>query len=111
MPFVGHMADLGINRAAALIYAISPDLCRRFLDEDYDPDKDYTENKFLRDSWQSVTARLYPLLTERIQRCFNGADFTAADIIAGKNPSPCISVYLKKTCVPKHLFFAWSSKP
>jgi type IV secretion system protein VirD4 len=95
MPFVGHMADLGLNRAARLIYAISPDLARRFLDEDYNPEKDYTENKFLRDSWQSVTARLYPLLTERILRCFNGSDFTARDIIAGGKP---VTVYL---CIPE----------
>jgi type IV secretion system protein VirD4 len=95
MPFVGHMADLGLNRAAARISAISPDLCRRFLDEDYTPDKDYTEKKYLRDSWESVTARLYPLLTERIQRCVNGSDFSARDIIAGKKPA---TVYI---CVPE----------
>jgi hypothetical protein len=47
LPFVGSIADLGLNRAAKVIYDISPDLCRRFLDEDYNPDKDYTENKYL----------------------------------------------------------------
>ena len=72
-----------------------PDLCRRFLDEDYSPDKDYTEKKYLRDAWESVVARLYPLLTERILRCFNGADFTARDIIAGDKP---VTVYI---CVPE----------
>jgi type IV secretory pathway TraG/TraD family ATPase VirD4 len=95
LPFIGHMADLGLNRAAALIYEISPDLCRRFLDEDYNPDKDYTQNKYLANSWESVTARLYPLLTERILRCFNGSDFTAADIIGGQKP---VTVYL---CIPE----------
>jgi type IV secretion system protein VirD4 len=95
MPFVGYMADLGLNRAAKVIYDISPALCRRFLDEDYNPDKDYTEKKYLRDTWESVTARLYPLLTERILRCFNGSDFTAADIIAGTKP---VTVYI---CVPE----------
>ena len=94
-PFVGHMADLGLNRAAALIYDISPDLARRFLDEDYNPDKDYTENRYLMNSWELVTARLYPLLTERILRCFNGSDFTAVDIIAGQKP---VTVYL---CIPE----------
>jgi type IV secretion system protein VirD4 len=95
LPFVGHMADLGLNRAARLIHAISPDLARRFLDEDYNPDKDYTENKYLANSWESATARLYPLLTERILRCFNGSDFTAADIIGGRKP---VTVYL---CIPE----------
>src|SRR5215211_2067308 len=32
-PFVGRMADLGLNRAARLIHDISPTLCRRFLDD------------------------------------------------------------------------------
>ena len=95
LPFVGHMADLGLNRAAAHISEISPDLCRRFLDEDYNPDKDYKQDKYLANSWDSATARLYPLLTERILRCFNGSDFTAADIIAGKKP---VTVYL---CIPE----------
>jgi hypothetical protein len=85
-PFVGQMADLGLNRAARVISDISPALARRFLDDDYDPDKDYTENRYLMNSWELVTARIFPLLTERILRCFNGSDFTAQDIIAGKNP-------------------------
>jgi type IV secretion system protein VirD4 len=95
MPFVGYIADLGLNRAAKLMYEISPDLARRYLDEDYDPDKDYTEKRYLRDAWESVTARLYPLLMERILRCFNGSDFIGADIIAGKKP---VTVYI---CVPE----------
>src|SRR5437763_4438970 len=94
-PFVCNMSDSGLNRAARLIDEISPDLCRRFLDEDYNPDKDYTENRYLMNSWELVTARLYPLLTERILRCFNGSDFTATDIIAGKKP---VTVYL---CIPE----------
>jgi type IV secretion system protein VirD4 len=35
---------------------------------------------------------MYPLLTEKVVRCFNGSDFTGKDIIAGKNP---VSVYLR----------------
>jgi type IV secretion system protein VirD4 len=100
LPFVGYMADLGLNRAAKRIHDSSPDLARRFLDEDYHPTKDYTENKYLANSWESVTARLYPLLTERILRCFNGSDFTAREIIAGKKP---VTVYI---CVPEADLFA-----
>jgi type IV secretion system protein VirD4 len=95
LPFVGQMADLGINSAAAFINDISPTIARRFLDGEYNPEHDYNENKYLTSSWESLTARLYPLLTERILRCFNGSDFTARDIIAGKKP---VTVYL---CVPE----------
>ena len=95
LPFVGYMADLGLNSAAAIVNDISSNLARRLLDGEYNPEHDYNENKFLASSWESLTARLYPLLTERILRCFNGSDFTARDIIAGGKP---VTVYL---CVPE----------
>jgi type IV secretion system protein VirD4 len=95
LPFLGQMADLGLNSAAAVINDISPVIARRFLDGEYDPEHDYSENKFLSSSWESLTARLYPLLTERILRCLNGSDFIARDIIAGKKP---VTVYI---CVPE----------
>src|SRR5205823_3298945 len=56
---------------------------------------DYTENRYLMNSWELVTARIFPLLTQRILRCLNGSDFTAVDIIAGKKP---VTVYL---CIPE----------
>jgi type IV secretory pathway TraG/TraD family ATPase VirD4 len=95
LPFVGHMADLGLNSAAAVVSAISPALARRLLDGAYDPEHDYNENKYLASSWESLTAKLYPLLTDRILRCFNGSDFTARQIINGKKP---VTVYI---CVPE----------
>jgi hypothetical protein len=54
LPFVGEMADLGLNSAAARLNAISPDIARRFLDGEYNPEKDYEENKFLASSWETV---------------------------------------------------------
>ena len=86
------MADLGLNRAANTIYTISPSLARRFLDEEYNPDKDYTENKFLANSWESVTARLYPLLTQEVLRMLAGASFTGRDLMRSEKPS---TVYLR----------------
>src|SRR5437868_6983374 len=53
------------------------------------------DNRYLASSWESLTARLYPLLTQRILRCFNGSDFTAREIIAGEKPA---TVYL---CIPE----------
>jgi type IV secretion system protein VirD4 len=92
LPFIGYMADLGLNRAARLIDEISPELARRFLDEDYHPDKDYTENKYLVNSWQAVTARLYPLLTEEVRRMLAGSDFTGRDLMLSQKP---MTVYLR----------------
>jgi type IV secretion system protein VirD4 len=95
LPFVGKMADLGLNSAASFINDISPTIARRLLDGEYNPEQDYDDKRFLSSSWESLTARLYPLLTERIVRCFAGSSFTAADIIAGKKP---VTVYL---CFPE----------
>jgi type IV secretion system protein VirD4 len=92
LPFVRHMADLGLNSVAPTIHAISPTIARRLLDGEYTPDKDYDENKFLSSSWESLTARLYPLLTEKIVRCFAGSDFTGKELITAKEP--VTTVYL-----------------
>jgi hypothetical protein len=83
---VGHMADLGLNTAAQKFHTISPTIARCLLDGEYTPDKDYDENKFLSSSWESLTARLYPLLTEKIVRCFAGSDFTGKEVITAKEP-------------------------
>jgi hypothetical protein len=74
---------LGLNSAAAFINDISPTITRRLLDGEYDPEQDYDDKRFLSSSWESLTARLYPLLTERIVRCFAGSSFTGSDIIEG----------------------------
>jgi type IV secretion system protein VirD4 len=100
LPFLRHMADLGLNRAAPAIHGISPTIAERMLDGEYNPENDYNENKYLSSSWESLTARLYPLLTEKIVRCFNGSDFTGRDIIAGTKP---VTVYL---CWPESTLLA-----
>ena len=92
LPFTRRLAQLGINPAAAAINAISPALARALLDGDYDPELDYRENRYFANSWQSSRARLYPLLTEKVVRCFNGSDFTGADLIAGAYPT---TLYLR----------------
>jgi type IV secretory pathway TraG/TraD family ATPase VirD4 len=90
--FVARMADLGLNSAAKIISSISPDLARRLVDAEFNPEKDYEENKYLANSWESLTARLFPLLTEKVVRSLSGSDFTAGDIITSKVP---INVYLR----------------
>ena len=50
------------------------------------------ENKFLVSAWETLSARLYPLLTENIVRCLSGSDFTPKSIIQSKKP---VTVYLR----------------
>ena len=99
LPFTRHLAQLGINPAAAAISAISPALAQALLDGAYDPELDYRENRYFANSWQSSRARMYPLLTEQVVRCFNGSDFTGADLIAGAYPA---TVYLR---IPERQLF------
>jgi len=100
LPFTRHLARLGINPAAAAINAISPTLARALLDGEYDPELDYRENRYFANSWQSSRARMYPLLTEKVVRCFNGSDFTGADMIAGEYPT---TLYLR---IPERMLLA-----
>ncbi|MGH8651202.1 MAG: type IV secretory system conjugative DNA transfer family protein [Burkholderiales bacterium] len=100
LPFTRNLADLGLNRAVPIIHAISPALATRMFDGEYIPEHDYNENKYLSSSWESLTARLYPLLTEKVARCFNGSDFTGADIITSTKP---ITIYL---CWPESALLA-----
>jgi type IV secretion system protein VirD4 len=92
LPFSRAIGKLGINPAAAALNAISPAIAQEMLDGAYDPEENYKENKYFANSWQSSRARMYPLLTEKVVRCFNGSDFTGKDLIAGERP---VSVYLR----------------
>src|SRR5918911_1598498 len=92
LPFTRWLSKLGINSAARAINAISPQIAQSLLDGEFEEGLDYRENRYFANSWQSSRARMFPLLTEKVVRCFNGSDFTGADIIAGEQP---VSVYLR----------------
>ena len=95
LPFVGYMADLGINSASAYINDISPTICRRLLDGEYNPEEDYSERKYLASSWESLTARLYRFSLKELCEVLPVPLLPRKDIIAGKKP---VTVYL---CFPE----------
>jgi type IV secretion system protein VirD4 len=92
LPYAGQLMNLPINQVAAHLQAISPELAIKFLSGSYDPKKDYEEKKFLTSSWETATNRLYPILSDELLRCFDGSDFTSADLITSPKP---ITVYLR----------------
>jgi type IV secretion system protein VirD4 len=92
LPYVRQMVDLGLKGAAARLQTISPELAIRFLDGEFDPQKVYTENKFLTSAWETLTSRLFALLTEDVIRCFAGSDFTAKELMTSEKPT---TVYLR----------------
>jgi type IV secretion system protein VirD4 len=92
LPYAGQLMNLPINQVAAHLHALSPELATTFLSAVYNPEKDYDEKKFLTSSYDSAISRLYPILSDELLRCFDGADFTAADLITSPKP---ITVYLR----------------
>ena len=64
--FVQQVSNIGINSLAKLINSIDSELAGRLVDGDYNTQKDYTENKYIVDSWSALTSRLEPFLTENV---------------------------------------------
>jgi type IV secretion system protein VirD4 len=91
LPYVGRLTKFGMNKIAAQLNAVSPPLAEQFLEEEYEPLKDYTNTSKARsDAFSTLTNRLYPLLTDEILPIFDGCDFTAQDLLFSKDP---ITVY------------------
>jgi type IV secretion system protein VirD4 len=91
LPYVRFMERLGLKDAAKRLYTLSPELARQFLGGDI-KQTSFTDDRFLLSAWGTLSARIYPLLTEEVIRCFTGSDFTAEDILTSEEP---ITVYLR----------------
>ena len=91
-PFISRISKLSFNSAVKRINAISPEIACRLIGSDYSPDKDYEDKKYLADSWESMTSRLYPFLTETVVKSLKGADFNISDLMLGEKP---LTIYLK----------------
>jgi type IV secretion system protein VirD4 len=80
----------GLLATAAKLDTISPKLSTKFLDAEF-KDANFSD-RFLQSAWSTLTARLYPLLTETVVRSLAGADFTAKEIMASDQP---VTLYLR----------------
>ena len=66
-------------------------LAEQFLEEAYDPLRDYENTSKARsDAFSTLKNRLFPLLTDDILPIFDGCDFTAKDLLFAKEP---VTVY------------------
>jgi len=90
LPYVRHMIRRGLPEVAERLNALDPELATQLLDVRYDS-VNYTD-RFLLSAWSTLTARLRPLLTETVVRCFTDADFSARDLMRSEKP---ITVYLR----------------
>jgi type IV secretory pathway TraG/TraD family ATPase VirD4 len=93
LPYVAWLINLGgINEAAREVNKVSPKLAQKLLNAVYHPENDYEQNAYRRSSWDSMCARLYPLLTEDIVACFNGAGIKPRELLLSEKP---ITIYLR----------------
>ena len=90
--FVYRASRMGINSLTRMIAGIDRELAGRLVDGDYNAQKDYTENKYLVDSWSALTSRLEPFLTETVANSLSGSDFRIVDLLTGERP---VTIYLK----------------
>jgi type IV secretory pathway TraG/TraD family ATPase VirD4 len=93
LPYVAWLINVGgMNEAAREVNKVSPKLAQKLLNAVYHPEKDYEQNAYRRSSWDSMCARLYPILTEDIVACFNGSDIKPRELLFAKKP---ITIYLR----------------
>src|SRR2546421_607846 len=90
LPYARHLIRSGLQACAARLHAVSPELATQFLDVSY-TDANFSD-RFLLSSWGTLTARMRPLLTETVVRCFTRSDFTAEQIMQSERP---ITIYLR----------------
>jgi type IV secretion system protein VirD4 len=90
LPYVRHIIRLGLSACAGRLHAVSPELATRFLDVEY-KDTNFTD-RFLLSAWGTLTARMQPLLTEMVVRCFTHSDFTPEEMLQGERP---VTIYLR----------------
>jgi type IV secretory pathway TraG/TraD family ATPase VirD4 len=93
LPYVAWLINLGsLNDVAREVNKVSPELAQKLLNAPYDPEKDFEQNTYRRSSWDSLCARLYPLLTDDIVQCFNGSDIKPRELVYSEKP---ITIYLR----------------
>jgi hypothetical protein len=92
LPYVGTMVRVGLQQAALRLQARDPNLVITLLGSPLSQ-TDF-ENRFLLSSWETLSARLWPLLTEVRLRTFTGSDFAPAELMLSPRP---VSIYLRWT--------------
>ena len=90
LPYVRHLIRLGLSACAARLNAVSPELATRFLDVSYQ-DVNYSD-RFLLSAWGTLLARIEPLLSETVVRCFTHSDFTREQIMRSNTP---VTIYFR----------------
>src|SRR4051794_24991860 len=90
LPYVRRMVRAGLPQVAETLQAMRPELATQFLDVPFEQLN--VQDRFLLSAWGTLTARLKPLLTETVVRCFTQSDFKAGELLQSDDP---VTVYLR----------------
>lgn len=90
LPYVRRMLRTGLTQVAERLELLDPQLATEFLDIPFSQ-ANFTD-RFLLSSWGTLTARLKPLLTETVVRCFTHCDITPRELLFSETP---ITIYLR----------------
>lgn len=90
LPYVRQIIRSGLTEAAERLETIQPELATQFLDVEFASAN--LSDRFLLSAWGTLSARMRPLLTETVVRCFAGADFSARELMCSPKPT---TVYLR----------------
>lgn len=90
LPYVRQIIRSGLATAAERLNTISPELATQFLDVEF-AQANFSD-RFLLSAWGTLSARMRPLLTETVVRCFAGADFMPRELMCSRSP---VTVYLR----------------
>src|SRR3954451_289386 len=84
LPYIRQVVRSGLQPAAARLQALDPELATQLLDVPYE--QAVFADRFLLSAWGTLSARLKPLLTETVVRCFTRSDFTAHELLLSDRP-------------------------
>jgi len=90
LPYARHLIRSGLGATAKRLHTVSPILATQFLDVSFEEAN--LSDRFLLSSWGTLTARMRPLLTETVVRCFTRSDFDASLLLCAEKP---VSIYLR----------------
>jgi len=90
LPYTRMLLRAGLTGCAERLRVTDPELATVFLG--VHPDKANLDDRFLLSAWETLTTKLYPLLTETVIRSLAQSDFTPEQIITSARP---VTVYMR----------------
>ncbi len=90
IPYARSLIRTGLTGTVKRLQRIDPLLATQFLDVSFN--EAITSDRFLLSAWGTLAARMRPILTETIVRCFTHSDFRVRSLLENSKP---VSVYLR----------------